>query len=220
MNLIPVIQGSPEWKALRCGALTGSRAYNLMARRKTGEPGADRVSYLHELVCERLTGEPADPFQTQAMRWGIEHEDEARRTFALMKDMEIQPLGFVWHERIPSFGSSPDGLVTDEHGEVGLVEIKCPTTKTHVAALRGAGIDGDYILQMQANLACTGLGWCEFVSYDPRLPTELQLWTKRVERDADMIDAIEAEAEAFLDELATIVADLRRYGEKQGERNG
>jgi hypothetical protein len=210
MNVVDVIQGSPEWKALRCGTLTGSRTADLMAKLKTGAPAAARTTYLHELVCERLTGEPVEAFVTQAMRWGIEHEDEARRTVALERDLEISPLGFVWHPRIRLFGASPDGLITDADGEVGLIEIKCPKTVTHVATLRGHGIDADYILQMQAAMACTGLSWCEFASYDPRLPVELQLFTLRVERDEDVIDAIEAEAELFLEELEDVVAQLRR----------
>lgn len=214
MKIVDVVQGSPEWRALRCGALTGSRAADMMARLKNGEPAAPRTTYLHELVCERLTGEPMEVYLTAAMRWGTEHEDEARRTYAFMKERTIEPLGFVWHERIPMFGSSPDGLVTTEDGEVGLVEIKCPTTKSHVAALRGMGIEAGYIMQMQANMACTGLSWCEFVSFDPRLPVELQLFTYRVPRDQEVIDAIESEAEAFLDELGEAVAELRRYAEE------
>lgn len=210
MNIVQVTQGSPEWKALRCGSLTSSRTADMMTRLKSGAPAAPRMNYLHELVCERLTGQPTEIWQTQAMRWGTEHEDEARRTFALVRDVTIDPVGFVWHPRLLNFGSSPDGFITDAQGEVGLIEIKCPMTKQHVASLRGQGIDGDYILQMQATMACTGMHWCEFVSYDPRLPIELQLFTHRVPRDEETIDAIEAEAEAFLDELGEVVADLQR----------
>ena len=40
-------------------------------------------------------------------------------------------IGFVDHPTIAMAGASPDGLV----GDVGLVEVKCPNTATHIDTL-------------------------------------------------------------------------------------
>ena len=105
-------------------------------------------------------------------------------------------------------GASPDGLIGDD----GLVEIKCPNSATHIATLRGGGIDRKYLLQMQWQMACTNRAWCDFASFDPRLPMEMQLHVERVNRDDELIAEIENEVTAFLAEVDATVADLRaRY---------
>jgi len=54
---------------------------------------------------------------------------------------------------------------------------------------------------MQFQMACTGREWCDFVSFDNRLPPELQLFVKRVPRDETYIRLMEAEIVQFLAEL-------------------
>jgi hypothetical protein len=58
-----------------------------------------------------------------------------------------------------------------------------------------------YFTQMQWQMACTGRPWCDFVSYDPRLPERLQLLVVRVPRDDDYIKILEQEVTTFLQEL-------------------
>jgi hypothetical protein len=101
-------------------------------------------------------------------------------------------------------GASPDGLVGDD----GLVEIKCPNTATHIATLTGAPIDRKYVYQMQWQMACTGTAWCDFASFDPRLPLEMQLHVRRIDRDDALLAEIEAEVTAFLAEVAATVSEL------------
>ena len=97
-------------------------------------------------------------------------------------------------------------------GNLGLIEIKSPNTATHIETLLGEVVPGKYSLQMQWQMACTGRHWCDFVSYDPRLPPSMQLWTKRVERDASLIGDMESEVRSFLRELEQKVTALRsRY---------
>lgn len=211
MNVVNVEQGSPEWLAVRAGKVTASRAGDLMDRTKKGGSGAARIDYLHELLTERLTGIPARRYVTQAMQWGLDNEAMARRAAAFEIDADIEPVGFVLHPRLEGVGASPDGLVHDADGEVGLIQIKCPTTKVHVASLTGKGIDATYVWQMQMELACTGLGWCWFVSFDPRLPDHLQLHREKVTRDEELISSLEAEAELFLHELEDMIELLHRY---------
>lgn len=190
-------QRSDEWFKARLGKVTASRVADVMARTKTGY-SASRANYMAELICERLTGAPAERFTNAAMQWGTDNEPHAKASYAFMRDATIEDVGFVLHPTIKDLGASPDGLV----GESGLVEIKCPNTATHIETLLADSIDGKYITQMQVQMACTGRQWCDFVSFDPRLPVDMQLFVKRVERDNERIAEIEAEVSAFLGEIA------------------
>lgn len=200
-------QRSAEWFAARAGKVTASRVADLMARTKAGY-GASRGNYMAELICERLTGEPVPFFQSAAMQWGTDTEPMARDAYSFLAFAPVEEVGFVTHPVISGFGASPDGLV----GSAGLVEIKCPNTATHIDTLLTETIPAKYVTQMQAQMACTGRAWCDYVSFDPRLPGEMQMWVKRVDRDAEFIAAMEREIEAFLDELTDKLTSLRsRY---------
>lgn len=200
-------QRSPEWFAARLGKVTASRVADLMATTKTGF-AASRANYMAELICERLTGQPTEKYSNAAMQWGTDTEPQARAAYSFMRDVEVVETGFVLHPAIADIGASPDGLVLDD----GLVEIKCPSTATHIETLLSETIPAKYVTQMQVQMACTGRAWCDFVSFDPRLPADLQLWVKRVQRDDDAIREIETKTQNFLSELAAKVQDLRsRY---------
>lgn len=198
-----IIQRSPEWHAIRCGKVTASRVADVIAKTKTGW-GASRANYMAELVAERLTGVPAAGFSNAAMQWGTDMEPEARDNYAFVSDVDVQEVGFVPHPTIEMAGASPDGLVGDD----GLVEIKCPNTATHIDTLISQDVAGKYVTQMQWQMACTGRAWCDFVSFDPRMPANMQLFMRRVPRDDAMIAELEAEVSAFLAELAEKVAKL------------
>lgn len=196
-------QGTPEWHALRCGKATASRIADIMRRTKSGV-SASRQRYLGELVAERLTGQPASGFKTADMEWGNATEGQARDAYAFAVNMPLAAVAFVDHPAIAMAGASPDRFV----GEDGLLEIKCPATHTHIATLLGEPIDADYLTQMQWQMACTGRAWCDFVSFDPRLPADMQLFIQRVGREAARIDELEKAVAAFLAEVSTTVADL------------
>lgn len=200
-------QGTAEWLSERAGKVTASRIGDLMAKTKAGY-GASRANYMADLIAERLTGIPKQGFTNDAMRWGTETEPQARAMYELETGLTVLETGFVPHPVIEGCGASPDGLV----GEAGLVEIKCPNTATHIETLRGAAIDRKYVLQMHWQMICTDRLWCDFVSFDPRLPLEMQMHIRRVERDAELVEEITAEVTQFLNELNETVADLRaRY---------
>lgn len=200
-------QRSEEWRAHRVGRVTASRVGDVMARTKTG-PGAARKNYLADIVAERLTGEARDGFSNAAMQWGTDQEPAARAAYEFMTDATVSEVGFIDHPSLPMAGCSPDGLV----GVDGMVEIKCPNTATHIDTLLGASIDGGYVKQMQFQMACAGRAWCDFVSFDPRLPAEMQLHVTRVWRDDNAVAEIEAAVSDFLSEAMRTVEDLRaRY---------
>lgn len=198
-------QGTDEWMAARLGKLTASRMADAVAKTKTGY-GASRANLMAALVAERLTGSPAVDFVNAAMQWGTEKEPEARNAYVFLHDIDVVEVGFIDHPAIGMSGASPDGLV----GEVGLIEIKCPNTANHIETLLGQNVPGKYITQMQWQMACTGRQWCDFASYDPRLPPEMALFVKRVPRDAAMIAELELEAITFLAELDATVSQLRQ----------
>lgn len=88
------------------------------------------------------------------------------------------------------------------------MEIKCPRTKTHVVTLMTGEAPEMYVPQMQWQMACTGRVWCDFVSYDPRLPEPHQLFVKRVYRDQDLINKYEHEVRKFLTEVDNVIFKL------------
>lgn len=200
-------QRGPEWFAHRLGRVTASRIADLMAQTKTG-PGAARKNYAADLISERLTGEAREGFTNAAMQWGTDTEPQARMAYEFMTDATVQEVGFIDHPTIGMAGCSPDGLV----GEEGMVEIKCPNTATHIETLLSGKIEGKYLKQMQWNMACSARAWCDFVSFDPRLPAEMQLFIHRVERDPAAIVEIERAVTEFLAEVDETVSALRaRY---------
>jgi hypothetical protein len=66
-----------------------------------------------------------------------------------------------------------------------------------------------YRAEMQWQMACTGRAWVDFVSFDPRMPEDMQLFIKRVPRDNEMIASLEAEVVKFLGELDELLAKLQ-----------
>lgn len=202
-----MLQRTPEWYAARLGKVGASRIADVMARTKTGF-SASRTNYMAELVCERLTGVPTDGYVNGAMQWGIDTEPAAKAAYTFIADMTIEDVGFVEHPSIQMAGASPDGFV----GLDGLIECKCPNSATHIETLLEGVIDKKYLLQMQFQMACTGRAWCDFVSFDPRLPAEMQLWVKRVNRDDTLIKEIESEVCDFLASVEAKVEALQhRY---------
>lgn len=196
-------QRTDEWFAARAGRVTASRIADLMARTKTG-PSASRANYLAQLVAERLTGEVEQGFTSAAMQHGIDTEAEARNAYEFVTGANVIETGFIVHPSINWAGASPDGLV----GDNGLIEIKCPNTSTHIATLRGGSVPDKYMKQMQFQMACTGRDWCDFASFDPRLPLQMRLHVTRVNRDEALIAEIEAAVSDFLAEVDVTVADL------------
>jgi len=207
-----VSQRSTEWFQARCGRVTASRIADVVAQTKSGW-SASRDRYMGQLIAERLTQRPAESYTSTAMQWGIDNEPAAVEAYEAITLSVVEPAGFFVHPNITLAGASPDGLVGDE----GLVEIKAPETHTHLDTLIAANnprrdpIQSKYRLQMQWQMACTGRKWCDFVSYDPRLSPELQLWTQRVERDEALIAELEGKVMDFLEELEKRVEALRSY---------
>lgn len=201
-----ILQSDKEaWAAARLGCVSASKIGDMLARTQKGW-GASRANYAAALVAERLSGASAESYTNAAMQWGVDKEPEARAAYEFHTDKRTAPAAWVCHPSLDWAGASPDGFVGDD----GLVEFKCPNTATHIETLLGAGIPEKYRWQMQWQMACTGRAWCDFVSYDPRLPENMRLYRRRFEREADTITMLEREVAAFLDEIAETIAALQK----------
>ena len=188
-------QRTDEWFAARIGKVTASRVADVIAKTKSGY-GAGRANYLADLVVERLTGQKAQGFSNAAMEWGTEQEPHARAAYSAKTGILVEEVGFIDHPTVAMSGASPDGFA-----EEGLIEVKCPNTSTMLEFILDGKPPQKYVTQMQWQMACTGRPWCDFVSFDPRLPERLQLLVVRVPRDDDYIAMLEAEVKKFLAEL-------------------
>lgn len=198
-------QGTDEWKMARLGHVSASNIAAVMSKAKDGGETATRRGYKIKLVAERLTMQPQESYKNAAMEWGNEQEPFARMAYEAAKNVFVDKTGFWKHEQKEWVGVSPDGLVGDD----GLIEIKCPNTTTHLEYIWDDVVPTEYRKQIQCQLWVTGRQWCDFVSYDPRLPAKNQLFIKRCERDEKLIATMEAEVDTFLNEIQAIIDKLK-----------
>jgi putative phage-type endonuclease len=197
---VSVQQGTPEWHQLRLGKVTASRVADILAKTKTG-PSASRNNYLIELALQRVTKTIEESYTNSAMEWGTQTEPQARVAYEVKTNNFVDQVAFIDHPSITGFGCSPDGLV----GTDGLIEIKCPNSATHWSYIKANEPPTKYFIQMQAQMSVTGAKWCDFVSFDPRMPERSQLLIVNVPRDDEFIGNMEAEIKQFLDEVQTEV---------------
>ena len=188
-------QRTNEWFTARLGKVTASRVADVIAKTKAGQ-SASRANYMADLVVERLTGQKASSFSNAAMEWGTQTEPQARAAYSAKTGILVEEVGFIDHPTVAMSGASPDGFA-----EEGLIEVKCANTSTHLEYVLAELPPLKYFTQMQWQMACTGRQWCDFVSFDPRLPERLQLLIVRVPRDDVYIAMLEAEVKKFLAEL-------------------
>jgi len=201
-------QGTEAWHQMRLGKVTASRVADLLAKTKTG-PSASRGNYLIELALQRVTKTIEQSYTNDAMAWGTATEPQARVAYEVATGNFVDQVAFVDHPTIAGFGCSPDGLV----GSDGLIEIKCPSSATHWSYIKANEPPNKYVIQMQSQMAVTGAKWCDFVSFDPRMPQRSQLFVMRVMRDPEYILYMEAEISSFLKEVEKEVQLMEKRNE-------
>lgn len=212
MDVRDLVQGSDEWRAARAGSLGASQVSDAIARTKTGW-GASRANLQAQLIVERLTGVPQESFSNAAMQWGNAVEPEARIAYEFRENVDVVQVGMIPHPTIEGTHASPDGLVGDD----GLLEIKCAQSAGHLAALLGGSIPDKYVVQALWQMACTGRKWCDLAYYDPRMPEEMRLLVRRIERDDARIAELEKAVREFLAEVDRKIVDLRFRYEHPGK---
>lgn len=197
-------QRTDEWYAARLGRATASNFGKVLAKIKAGE-AADRRNYRAQLVIERLTGNRQEGYSNAAMQWGTEQEPFARIAYMADRGVDVQEVGFIQHATLMA-GCSPDGLIAAD----GLIEIKCPVSATHIETLKTQHMPLEHMPQVQGQMWIAGREWCDFVSYDPRMPEKLQMFVQRIPRDDQYIKALAFEVERFLEEVAAEVTALQK----------
>lgn len=204
-------QRSAEWFKVRTGRITASHMGELMAYSKAkGKEGVElkaRSDYRMKILAERLTGQMAQNFVTEQMKWGQEQEEYARSAYEQAKNAFVEEIGFAVHPALDFAGSSPDGLVGSDSG----IEIKCLTTANHLEIMKSREVPQDYYDQIQWNMVCCERDKWDFVAFDSRLPPHLQLIVIPVTLNEARIAELEAEAiklnaeiEAMIDSFSNV----------------
>lgn len=173
-----VQQGSPEWHELRLNKITSSRVAAIFK--------SDNLPLVDELIAEAIAPEiELDGYVSDAMQWGLDQEPQARLAYMLKTGIQMEQVGFCTHDTYDWLGLSPDGFTPDRKGAI---EIKCPSTKTHVRYIRMDGIPNEYKYQVyQYFLVNPALEWLDFVSFDPRFSPRI-LHVVRVTREELPLD--------------------------------
>ena len=202
-DAIHIEQGTDEWKRARLGYVSASNLDAVMAKGKSGE-AVTRKNYKTRIVAERLTGDIGDSYSNAAMEWGVQTEAQAAMAYEVSKETFLDKTGFWKHTQIQWLGCSPDRLV----GNDGLVEIKCPNTTTHIDYWLAKKVPSEYVKQVQGQLWVMEREWCDFVSFDPRLPEKNRLLIVRAYRDEEFIKQMQQEVEQFLNEVEALIIKL------------
>lgn len=208
------LQGTADWFAERVGCLTASHAEAIMKRGARGQKLQAYSDELSRVIAERITGEPIGIGVTEAMQWGIDHEDEAREAYEALTGQIVEEAGFIPHPFIKWLGASPDGLIGDE----GMIEIKCPNTLTHIERVLDGQVPEKYKPQMLVQLLCTGRKFVDFIDYDPRMIDEyehLRIFVVRFEPTKEERDEAEAKCKEFLAEVEKRLEILRNINQKE-----
>jgi len=201
-------QRTDEWLQARAGKVTASGFKHVLAKTRKGDATAARTTYLWQQVIERLTGHPAPVVETFAMRWGTEQEPAALQAYLDAHMVQVRSVAFVQHPTL-AVGCSPDGLVCEGGADDGLIEIKCPFNSANHLETWLSGMPEEHMAQIQGQMWLTGRQWCDFVSFDPRMPADLQLYVQRSPRNLEFIATLEREIVTFLGEVDDIVRKLQ-----------
>ena len=179
-------QGSPEWKQARAGKVTASRAKDARDRLKSGAASGKQIAYACQVALERVSHQPADAtFENWQMREGHVQEPIARAAYERRTGNLVDEVGaFATDDDL--FLYSPDGLIDGD----GLLEVKTLFSPERIMTIVGNGDVSDFIDQCMFGLWLTGRQWIDLVVWVPALE---HLSVKRIARDDDYIEAMEAD---------------------------
>ena len=196
-------QHSLDWYRARLGHFTGSQVGRLMKNgRKGAEWSADSITYIKEVVAERLLNPVVttidDYFEkylylvnksSKMTVWGLDNEDYALGAYTSITKRKVSHCGSLPHESVQCFWDSPDGLLLDDNG---VVEAKCPSPKTHTEYLINVktpedlkSVEPEFYWQAISHMAVTGAQFCDWMSYCKF--SQIPLHIIRFERDEDII---------------------------------
>lgn len=183
-------QGSPGWKQARAGKVTASRAKDARDKLKSGAASGKQIAYACQVALERLSGQPADAtFENWQMREGHVQEPIARAAYERRTGNLVDEVGaFATDDDL--FLYSPDGVIDND----GLLEVKTLFSPERIVNIVGNGDTSDFEDQCMFGLWLTGRQWIDLVVWVPSLE---HMVIKRITRDEDAIEALEADLMAF-----------------------
>lgn len=188
-------QGTQEWLDARLGCVTASRFKDVMTNGRGSAASKTVESYMMELIAERLTQAPVNTFSSPATKWGNDNEPNARALYSWRTGNPVEQVGFATHIDCSDIGASSDGLVRCN----GCVEIKCPyNSVNHLHTLERMTVPKQYQWQIQGQLWVMKRTWCDFISFDPRMPESHRMVVIRVVRDEELIDSLQERVMSFV----------------------
>lgn len=212
MDASQLVQRTPDWYQFRCGKISASCVYDIIATTRSNDFTAKRNALFKRLLGERITGVPVIK-RVPSLDARASMEDEAIIAYEFYYDATVEKVGSIPHPTIPNAIASPDGLI----GKKGVLEIKCLDSAQHLELLETGVIAKEYEYQMHFQLACTGRAWADFVAFDPRMPEEMKLYVYRLKRDKDAIERIEQAVRDFDAEIEAKIAVLRNGNRLRAE---
>jgi hypothetical protein len=198
-------QNSPEWREAHRGVVTASEFGTVLASGRGGGESKTRTTYMRKLAGEIICGQIAESFTTAVFDRGHAMEEDARKYYAFVEDVEPQQVGFIKNSAL-RVGYSPDFLI----GSNGAGEIKSKAPHLLIDWLFADKFPAEHVPQCQGGLWVSEREWIDIIGFYTRMP----VFKKRAYRDELFIKRLAEEVELFNEELDTLVAKVRAYGQE------
>lgn len=190
MKIIELQQGSDAWKKWRQTKITGTAASVIMGN----NPWKTRLDLWNELL-----GITPPQEMNEKMQRGNNLEPKARMIFEEIMGMEFPPI-VCESDEYDFMGASLDGWNEDNKA---VLEIKCPSERTHKEAIDGI-VPQYYIDQCQHALIVTGGVICYYVSYRPEHDKQIAVVEIKPKPEY-MIQIIEKEKDFYENNLFSTI---------------
>ena len=194
------------WFAHRRGRITASN-FHSVCHTSTSNPSE---SLIQKLLQERQM------IKSPAMKWGIEHEPDARKQYLELASknhsgLSFKSAGLFINPHYPYLGASPDGLVYCECCGDGVIEIKCPYSirqfnpafVTKSDFFLKSTVDGmklssthEYYTQIQGQLFVCDQAYCDFICWTPQ-----GIFIERIKKDVAFWEEMQPNLERFFKDV-------------------
>jgi len=170
-------------------------------------------NYLKEVLFEKLSGMQRHSLMDLSVSndqnsnvWGRNNENVAIEYYEKINNVKvIKPK----HKIVDIVAGRCDGEII---GGEGLIEVKCPYNPIiHLDNLKKNKVSYSENTQIQVYLWLYDKKYCDYVSFDPRLPEKYRMKIIRVERDNEFISKIKASIELAKDYMNSEFIAINNY---------
>ena len=153
-----------------------NEGFGLLSARTAKGYSEKREHHINDLIFERLSGKMLLPYISEKQAECNALKAQALATYNQNKAHPAVEVGFIDH---PDYMvvSQPDGLVGDDGGVIIRTHL---IPRHHISFLKNPVVPDDTLKIIWGFFWVTGREWCDYVSYCPDLPDELQISTVRV----------------------------------------